>query len=199
MSELCLPAVPVARAGAGSGTRPSRRAAREQAEPTRRWESAIPPPASPGSQRPRGTEKASLKRSLPDCFWRYLIDLLLLQITQVSPTDFPQQGPGQGAPQGQVSADQLLDLGNSSRGYTQAGKGDAPGRNARAAAPSRFGRRAPIPRRGFTWEAPHFPSEGSSRAESVSPDVTGHRLISTVYWRDNGPNIFSCSSGIPNG
>lgn len=62
--------------------------------------------------------KVSLKSGLPDCFWRDSLDVLLLQITEVFPTDFLKQGPSQVASQVQVPPDQLLDLGKSSHGCT---------------------------------------------------------------------------------
>lgn len=41
---------------------------------------------------------------------------------------------------------------------------------------------------------------GLSRADSVSLDVTHHRLISFgVYRRDSDTNSLSCSSGSPDG
>lgn len=57
--------------------------------------------------------KNTRKRLLPDCFQRDLLDLLLLQIAQVFPTDLLEQRPRQDAPQSQVPAEQLLELENT--------------------------------------------------------------------------------------
>lgn len=72
---------------------------------------------------PRRTENTQ-KSLLPDCFRRDLLDLLLLQIAQVFPTDFLEQRPRQDAPQSQVPAEQLLELENTihAAAHRQGGK-----------------------------------------------------------------------------
>lgn len=81
--------------------------------PAWRQGSAIPLPAStmiPGLSK---ALKSIPTAGLPDGFWRYLLDLLLLQTTQELSPDLLKQRAGQDAPQGQEPAEELLDLGNT--------------------------------------------------------------------------------------
>lgn len=58
---------------------------------------------------------ASPKSSSPEGWSRDLLDLLLPQVAQAFASDLPEQGPRQGAPQGQEPAEQLLHLGGTGR------------------------------------------------------------------------------------